>query len=102
MQGFYYNAIKVVDKAVYDSRVSLSDFFGSNGPETVVFALNCTQCINYVLKGVLNKNDHIIVSDLEHNAVMRPLVEMGIDFSTAEVSLYDNDITVKNFENLMI
>lgn len=87
--------------AVYNSREILSDYFNSNGPETVVFTLNCTQSINFVLKGVLKQGDHVIVSDLEHNAVMRPLKAMNIDFSIAEVSLDDDDKTVLNFSKMI-
>ena len=82
---------------VYDSRLAVSDFFDSDGPETVVFTLNCTHSINVVLKGVLNANDHIIVSDLEHNAVMRPITAMGIEYTKAKVSLTDDEETVNNF-----
>ncbi len=86
---------------VYKARQVVSEFFGSSGAETVVFTLNCTQSINFVLKGVLNKDDHIIVSDLEHNAVMRPLVAMGINYTKAEVSLDDDNQTLQNFRSLI-
>ena len=84
---------------VYKTRESVSDFFGAEGPENVAFCGNCTQGINYVLKGVLDEKDHIIVSDLEHNAVVRPLVSMKNPYTVAEVSLYDDDETIRNFEN---
>lgn len=82
---------------VYNARKTVSEYFGSDGPETVVFTQNCTASINFVLKGVLNFNDHIVVSDLEHNAVMRPLQKMGIDYSMASVSLENDDETYNNF-----
>ena len=85
--------------AVYSARQKLSDFFGSTGVETVVFTYNCTQSINFVLKGVLENGDHIVVSDLEHNAVMRPLEKMRVSYTQAIVSLEDDDITVENFKN---
>ncbi|MBQ8741684.1 MAG: aminotransferase class V-fold PLP-dependent enzyme [Clostridia bacterium] len=84
--------------AVYEAREKVSDFFNSDGPETVVFTPNCTQSINYVLKGDLGRNDHIVISDLEHNAVMRPLKSMNIDFTMAQVSLEDDNITLQNFK----
>ncbi len=84
--------------AVYNTRKKVSDFFESNGPETVVFTQNCTQSINYVLKGILRSGDHIIISDLEHNAVMRPLKKLNIDYTAASVSLIDDEMTVQNFE----
>lgn len=82
---------------VYNARKIVSEYFGSEGPETVVFTQNCTASINYVLKGVLNTNDHIVVSDLEHNAVMRPIQKMGIEYSMAGVSLENDDETFSNF-----
>lgn len=84
--------------AVYESRKKTSDFFGSSGAETVVFTANCTTAINYVLKGVLSAGDHIVISDLEHNAVMRPLKSMNIDFSIASVSLNSDEETLENFK----
>ncbi len=84
---------------VFKVRQKVADFFNSEGPENVVFTLNCTQSINTVLKGILKKGDHIVVSSLEHNAVMRPLKKIGIAYSVAEVSLTDDEITLKNFEN---
>ena len=83
---------------VYKTRKKLSDFFNAQGEDCVVFTANCTQSINFVLKGVLSPKDHIIVSDLEHNAVMRPLKSLGVDISVAKVSLYDDEITLENFK----
>lgn len=61
---------------VYKVREKLSNFFGASGPENVVFTLNCTHSVNLVLKGVLQKNDHLIISNLEHNAVARPAAKL--------------------------
>lgn len=86
------------EQTVFDARTKLSDFFASDGPETIVFTQNCTQSINFVLKGVLKKEDHIVISDLEHNAVMRPLTSMGINYSVAKVDLTNDENTVINFK----
>ncbi len=82
---------------VFVTREKLSSFFGSDGPETVVFTQNCTHSINCVLKGVLKKGDHCVISSLEHNAVMRPLTKIGIPYSVAEVDLNDDSKTAENF-----
>lgn len=84
--------------AVYSVRKSLSDFFGSDGAETVVFTQNCTHSINCVLKGVVKAGEHIVVSNLEHNAVMRPLVKMKADYSIAD-NTETVSKTLENFEN---
>ncbi len=82
--------------AIYSVREMLSDFFGADGPENVVFTLNCTHSINCVLKGVLKKGDHILVSSLEHNAVMRPLIKTGVNYSIFNVSFTDDTATLKD------
>ncbi|MBQ6847901.1 MAG: aminotransferase class V-fold PLP-dependent enzyme [Clostridia bacterium] len=83
---------------VYKAREKLSRFFGSDGPQTVVFTQNCTHSINCVLKGLLKKGDHCIISSLEHNAVVRPLIKMGVSYSVAEVSLTDDNKTLQSLE----
>lgn len=83
---------------VYKTREKLSDFFGSDGPETVVFTQNCTHSANCVIKGILKRGDHCIISSLEHNAVIRPLVKTGVSYSVAEVSLTDDEKTLENFK----
>ncbi len=85
-------------EAVFKTRAALSDFFGSDGPETVIFTQNCTHSINCVLKGLLKKGDHCIISSLEHNAVVRPLVKTGVSYSVAKVYLDDDNKTLKSFE----
>ena len=85
--------------AVYNTRQKIADFFGANGGENVIFTLNCTHALNYVLKGVLGRGDHVITSDLEHNAVMRPLIKTGVNFSTFKVDFKDENKTVSELES---
>ena len=58
---------------VYACRKEAVSFFGAPGPECVVFPLNCTQALNMVIKGVLRPGDEAVCTDMEHNAVARPL-----------------------------
>lgn len=81
---------------VYNTRQLISDFFGADGAENVAFTANCTTSINFVLKGVLSQGEHVVVSDLEHNAVMRPI--KNILYTAAEVSIDNEHETVANFE----
>lgn len=84
-------------EAVYKVREKAASFFGASGVENVVFTLNCTHSINCVLKGVLRMGDHVIVSSLEHNAVMRPLKKMKVNFDIARVSFTDDNETLLEF-----
>ena len=86
-------------EAVYSVRDKLSRFFGGSGPENVAFTANCTHAVNFVIKGVLKNGDHVVLSDLEHNAVTRPLKAVTDNITVAEVSLSDDKKTAENFEN---
>ncbi|MBQ4629057.1 MAG: aminotransferase class V-fold PLP-dependent enzyme, partial [Clostridia bacterium] len=87
---------------VFDARTVVSDFFGISGhEENVVFTYNATYAINTVLRGLLRRGDHVIISDIEHNSVLRPLVAMkkdGISFDIAE-TFESDDLTVSSFSS---
>ncbi|MBQ2798835.1 MAG: aminotransferase class V-fold PLP-dependent enzyme [Ruminiclostridium sp.] len=59
---------------VYETREKCAAFFGAE-TENTVFTLNCTEALNYAIKGVTEKLGfcHVITTDLEHNSVIRPL-----------------------------
>ncbi len=89
---------------MYRCRVDAADFFHAPGPECVAFTLNCTNAINYVLKGLLKPGDHAVVSCLEHNAVMRPLhalANTGVTWTEVQVTPGDNDATVASFRSAL-
>lgn len=66
---------------VYSVREKLTELYGHDNPASVVFTRSVTESLNWVIKGLLTPNDHVIVTSNEHNAVMRPLVQCGIPFS---------------------
>ena len=82
----------------------MADFFGCKNPEQVVFTQNCTHALNLAIKGILRVGDHAIISDIEHNSVLRPihtLKERGaIAYDIAPIDLSD-DVTVENFRRLI-
>ena len=86
---------------IYKVREKISNFFNASGPQNVAFCANCTHAINFVIKGVLNENDHVIISDLEHNAVLRPLHKTVKDYSKATVFFDDNKKTLESFRSLV-
>lgn len=91
-------------QAVYQCRETAARLFGATGPECVVFQPSCTQALNLVMKGCLQPGDHVVVSDMEHNAVMRPLAalkERGISFTAAAVTPGDSDATLQAFRGAM-
>ncbi len=73
---------------IYEVREQLSSFLGVGAPERVVFLQSTTMALNASLKGLLKSGDHILCSELEHNAVLRPLYALkkkGVTFDTFPV-----------------
>ncbi len=67
-----------------DTREQLCSLFNFDDPTHVIFTPGMTAGLNMLLKGYLKAGDHVIVSSMEHNAMMRPLVQLereGVDFS---------------------
>ncbi len=91
-------------RAIYECRRCAAELFGAKGPECVVFMPSCTQALNQVIKGFLKPGDHAVVSDLEHNAVMRPLSELskqGVTYTAAKVTPGDSVATMEAFRQAM-
>jgi len=72
-----------VSDAVFETREAVADLFGGEA-ERVVFTLSATQALNIAIRGLVPKNSHVLISDIEHNAVLRPIAalkESGTDYS---------------------
>ena len=85
---------------IFLARKTAAEFFNAKNETDVIFTLNCTMSMNMVIKGMLKSGDHVVVSAIEHNAVMRPLEKMseqGVTFTQAAVFPEDNDRTVDSF-----
>ena len=95
----YKMAIDTTEK-VYECREKMGKFFNAS-TENVIFTHNCTTALNMAIKGVAKKGCHFIISDLEHNSVLRPLETLKekfiCDYSIAKI---EKDVykTIKNFE----
>ena len=87
---------------IYGCRKKAAELFGAGDPENIIFTVNCTTALNIVIKGLLKKGDHAVISSLEHNAVARPLESMkqsGVSYSIAEVFENDDEATLQSFRN---
>lgn len=72
-----YRSAYSADEVVYDTRERLKSLFGANDSKNVIFTPNVTYALNIILKGFLKPGDHVLVSAMEHNAVMRPLTQLA-------------------------
>lgn len=63
-------------RVIFNAREAVAELFGASDPLRVIFGLNVTDGINLALHGILRPGDHVITSNMEHNAIMRPLTEL--------------------------
>ena len=74
-RGCYDSAYDVAE-AVFETRQMLSELFHGGDCKNVVFTKNVTESLNVILKGFLKPGDHVLVSSMEHNAMMRPIRQL--------------------------
>lgn len=62
-------------------REKLCAFFHHPEPVRVLLTAGATAALNLAIKGSLHRGSRVLVSSMEHNAVMRPLVQLGAEFT---------------------
>lgn len=88
-RGNYEGAYEVA-AMVLETREMLAQLFHAESSKQVVFTLGITHSLNYFIKGLLKPGDHVIVTGMEHNGVMRPLRQMqecGVTYDVTETDI---------------
>jgi cysteine desulfurase family protein len=81
-----YAGAYAVSALVYDAREKLASFFDCPDSRQVVFTGGATHSLNMAMKGLLRPGDHVVTTQMEHNAVVRPLAQLqaqgvSVDFA---------------------
>ncbi len=63
---------KISAERIYNTREEISKMFNAE-VENVVFTYNTTYALNIAIKALSKDNIHILISDIEHNSVLRPV-----------------------------
>jgi len=71
-----YDLCLEVEEMIRETRKILTEFFGGDDPNRLVFTYNASDSLNIIINGLLKEGDHAITSCLEHNSVIRPLNHM--------------------------
>ena len=85
-------------RLVFDVREKVANFLKVRESERLIFTPGCTYSLNIVLRGlakpnsagqtpVLKRGDAVLVSPLEHNALMRPLTRLAEELDLHVVKL---------------
>jgi cysteine desulfurase family protein len=68
-------SIKSAEK-IYEARELLAELFDGDA-ENVAFTYNTTYALNFAIKSLLKYSTHVLISDIEHNSVYRPIYELS-------------------------
>jgi cysteine desulfurase / selenocysteine lyase len=60
-------------RLVFSAREAMAELLGVDDSARIIFTLNVTMALNVALAGLLQPNDHVLTTGMEHNSVMRPL-----------------------------
>ncbi|MCQ2455796.1 MAG: aminotransferase class V-fold PLP-dependent enzyme [Clostridia bacterium] len=63
-------------ECLYSMRETAGMLFGCE-PENVIFTHNATHALNLAIKSFATDGSHVLISDLEHNSVLRPVTALG-------------------------
>jgi cysteine desulfurase family protein len=86
---------------VYETREKIARFFDVPSGRNVVFTSGATQSINIALKGLLHSGDHVVTTQMEHNAVVRPLAQLhkqGVNVDVVQCGR-DGKLDIADFES---
>lgn len=63
----------ITSEKVYEAREKIAKLIGTLRPENVVFTQNATHALNLAIKTTVKSDTHVLISDMEHNSVLRPI-----------------------------
>lgn len=87
-------------RTVFECRERICELFHIPSPENVIFTKNGTEALNLAILGYLKSSDHVVITSMEHNSVIRPLVENGIRHTIVKADdegFVDSDDVLKAF-----
>ena len=106
-----YEAGIHANELVFGTRQALGRLFNIQRLDRILYMKNVTEAINTALKGFLKSGDHVVLSGMEHNAVIRPLNKLkagrGIDYTLVpanglgRLNPYDFEKAIKSHTKLV-
>ena len=92
------------NRAIYNCREIIADFFNFDKVENVIFTNNITSSLNIILNSLVKKDWHIITTTMDHNSVLRPLERLkqtlGVEVDYAKADS-EGFVDVSTIENLI-
>ncbi len=75
-RGSYKKSIDGILKMM-DTKESIAELFDIEDISRISFTQNATYALNFAILGFLKPHDHVVITSLEHNSVLRPVHRHG-------------------------
>lgn len=85
--------------AILATRKALADLFHCKNPMDIAFCQNATFGLNFLIRSLVRKKDHVITGLGEHNSVLRPLYLSGCRLSFLDIA-ENLEVTYEDLEKL--
>ena len=95
-----HSAAMEASRVVFDAREQAGKLFHCK-PEQVVFTASCTHGLNIAIRTLVKPGDRVVVSGFEHNAVIRPLHQLGAEILIVGRKLFDWEDTLFQFQRAL-
>ncbi len=93
-------ASEEADDMLYELRITAGEMF-SCPPQQVILTTSATHGLNIAIKSLAGPGDRVVISGMEHNAVVRPLFAAGADVQVARGRLFDSNKLLEDFDRLL-
>ena len=70
-----HNLSKISAEHIYNTREEIATMFNAEA-ENIIFTYNTTYALNIAIKALSREGSHILISDIEHNSVLRPVFSL--------------------------
>ncbi|MGL4392849.1 MAG: aminotransferase class V-fold PLP-dependent enzyme [Fusobacteriaceae bacterium] len=84
---------------IYRVREQIAKFFGLENSLNVAFTSNSTMSLNIAISGILDRDDFVVTTYLEHNSVIRPIFKMVDEKNLKVYIIKKENMKPENIQN---
>ena len=89
-------------RIIAEARMMCARILSAPSPNNIAFTYNTTTSLNMAIKGYLKSGDHVITSAMEHNSVIRPLINIpDINITKLPMNLHDG-LSIDDIKKVLI
>lgn len=71
-RGSHFASVRGAE-GIAKTQEELAELFNIKTPERIAFTQNATYALNMAISGFLSPRDHVVITSMEHNSVLRPV-----------------------------